>query len=212
MPKTTASMNDPGVIIAGAGGHARVVADALLTCGRRVIGFTDADASLHGKEVLGLPILGGDEILGRYGPSEVELANGLGSVSDTRARAALFERMHARGYRFTGVRHPAAWVSQRAMLAGNVQVMAGAIVQVGAQLEENVLVNTAASIDHDCRIGAHSHIAPGATLCGAVEVGRGTHIGTGARILQGVRIGRACLVPAGAVVRRSVADGEKVGP
>jgi UDP-perosamine 4-acetyltransferase len=85
-------------------------------------------------------------------------------------------------------------------------------VQVGAQLEENVLVNTAASIDHDCRIGAHSHIAPGATLCGAVEVGRGTHIGTGARILQGVRIGRACLVPAGAVVRRSVADGEKVGP
>jgi UDP-perosamine 4-acetyltransferase len=71
-------------------------------------------------------------------------------------------------------------------------------------------VNTSSSIDHDCRIGAHVHVAPGVTLSGGVEVGDGTHIGTGACVIQRIRIASHCFVAAGAVVVRDVAMNAKV--
>jgi UDP-perosamine 4-acetyltransferase len=67
-------------------------------------------------------------------------------------------------------------------------------------------VNTAASVDHDCDVGAHVHICPGVRLAGKVHVGNGTMIGTGACVLPGVRVGTACVIGAGAVVTRDVPD------
>ena len=76
-------------------------------------------------------------------------------------------------------------------------------------MEENALINTAATIDHDCTIGPHSHIAPGAVLCGSVKIGDGCHIGTGAIIIQGVHIGDGVLIGAGSLVTSNIPSGAK---
>ena len=84
------------------------------------------------------------------------------------------------------------------------------MVGTGTRIKDNAIVNTRAVADHDCRIGAHVHLAPGAVLSGGVIVGNGTHVGTGAGVIQGVRIGKGCLVAAGAAVTVDVEDGAAV--
>jgi len=84
------------------------------------------------------------------------------------------------------------------------------VVQPAVRVGENTILNTRCSVDHDCVIGAHSHIAPGAILCGSVRVGSGTHVGAGAVVIEGLRIGDAVVIGAGAVVIADVPDGATV--
>jgi UDP-perosamine 4-acetyltransferase len=197
-------------IVLGAGGHAKVLIDALLLLGRGIEGVLDPDTGKHGVNILGVRVLGGEELLERRAGADVRLVNALGSVGRPQLRRQVHERFTARGFGFAGVVHPAACVSPHAEVAGSAQIMAGAVVQAGARIGEDVIINTRASVDHDCVIGAHCHIAPGATLSGDVHVGVGSHIGAGATVLQGVRIGAGCVVGAGAVVLRGVPDGAVV--
>jgi len=81
-----------------------------------------------------------------------------------------------------------------------------AIVQSAAKVGRHVLVNTAASIDHDNEIGDYAHVSPHATLCGHVKVGEGTHIGAGAVVIPSIRIGKWCTIGAGTVVIRDIPD------
>lgn len=203
---------DRAVIVIGAGGHARVLLDALRQMdGMRVLGLTDADANRLGETVSGLPILGDDPwLLQAHAPDTVALVNGLGSVRDTRLRREVFELFKARDFRFERVVHRSAVMAEDVRLGEGVQVMAGAVVQAGAALGDNALINSGAVVDHDCRIGDHAHIGPGATLSGNVIVGAGAHVGTGACVIQGLRIGKDALVGAGAVVVRDVPDGAVV--
>lgn len=195
------------MLVLGAGGHAKVLIDALLLLGGEIEGVLDPDAARHGAAILGVRVLGGEDLLERRASAAVRLVNALGSVHRPQLRQQVHERFIARGFGFAGVVHPAACVSRHAEVAGSAQIMAGAVVQAGARIGEDVIINTRASVDHDCVIGAHSHIAPGATLSGDVQVGAGSHIGAGATVLQGVRIGAGCVVGAGAVVLREVPDG-----
>lgn len=198
------------VIVLGAGGHAKVVIDALLAGGAQVQGIVERDASLLGRNIFGVPVIGGDEMVLSYPVDRVLLCCGVGSVRQPQRRRAVFERFRARGYRFVTVVHPRAIVGRGVDIGEGAQIMAGAVIQPGARIGMNVIVNTGASVDHDCRIGDHVHLAPGVTLSGEVEVGDGTHIGTGATVIQGIRIGSECLVGAGTLVIRDVADAETV--
>ena len=192
------------IVLLGAGGHAKVLIDALLSVGRHVIGCTDINPGAN--SILGIPVLGTDSVLSQYTSDSVRLVNGLGSVSRTDARRQLFERFVAAGYRFSRVIHPAATIGRDVELGQAVQVMAGAVIQSGCRIGDNVIVNTGACIDHDCRIGAHTHIAPGAVLSGGVSVGDSVHVGTSATVIQGISIGSEALVAAGALVIRDVVD------
>ena len=195
-------------IIVGAGGHAKVLADALLTTGATLKGFTDADPSRWPQQLLDLPVLGNDDfLLKTFSPQSVMLVNGIGSVASTRKRREVFDNFKQRGYNFATVQHPHSMVSRHARLGEGVQVLAGAVIQVSSVIGDNCIINSNASVDHDCEIGAHVHIAPGVTLSGGVKIGSGSHIGTGAIVIQGIRIGAACVIGAGAVVTRDVQDG-----
>lgn len=192
----------PSVIVIGAGGHARVVADALLCVGAGVLGFTDPDPSRWGLPHFGLPVLGGDDVLAGHDPATVRLANGLGMVD---ARGSLLRRrvqeaLTARGWRFVAVRHPSGVISPRATLADDVQVLAGAVIQPGASLETGAIVNSRAVVEHDVHVGAWTHVAPGAVICGDARLGEHTHVGAGATVRQGLRIGDRCLIGLGAAV------------
>lgn len=198
------------VIVLGAGGHGKVLVDALQLAGATILGLTDARPDLHGSAVLGAPVLGGDEVIARHGTNDVLLVNGIGTTRAEAARRLQYERFSRQGYRFATVVHPSAIVARDVVLEEGAQVLAGAVVQTGSRIGCNAIVNTRASVDHDCIVGAHAHVAPGATLSGAVVVGEGAHVGTGAAVIQGIRLGRGSVVAAGATVIRDVPDGARV--
>ncbi len=190
------------VIIIGGGGHARVLADILLRQNDRydLLGFADNDRSKWSTNILGKPVLGGDDdILGRL-PDSFFLANGIGSTRETRKRAEIFSFFESKGYRFCDVISDFSYLSGDATYGEGLKLIAGAIIHPGCRIGKNVLVNTKASLDHDCVVGDHAHIAPGATLSGGVTLGAGVHIGSGATIIQGISIGEGSFVAAGAVV------------
>jgi sugar O-acyltransferase (sialic acid O-acetyltransferase NeuD family) len=190
------------VIVIGAGGHAAVVADALLAGGATVLGFTDANPERHGRVVCGLPVLGDDRVLAEYSGDGVVLANGLGGLGDERvpARQRLQQSLEDRGWRFCSVIHPNAIVSRFAQLGESVQVMAGSVIQAGASIGIGSVVNTGAIIEHDVSLGAWSNVAPRAVVCGQVRIGAVSYVGAGATVRQGVCIGAHTLIGAGAVV------------
>jgi len=194
-------MIDAPVVVLGAGGHARVLLDALAGRGATVLGCVAPAA----PSWAGATWLGDDEWLLDRGPSDVLLVNAVGSVKSTAARGAVFDRFSQRGFAFATVVHRAAIVARDVALGEGAQVMAGAIVQTGSRLGRDVLVNTGAQLDHDCVVGDHSHIAPGVVCSGAVMIGEHAHIGTGAVVIQGVKIGARALIGAGALVLRDVA-------
>lgn len=196
----TSLTNPKPHLILGAGGHARVLIDALQLTGTNIIGALEPDESLWGKSILGVPILGSDDEILSFAAHEVNLVNALGSVSSTKARQRLFELWVSRGYTFASVIHPTAVISRHASLAQGVQVMASAVIQAGVRVKENTIINTAAVVEHDCELCAHVHIAPRACLAGGVKVGQGSHVGLGASILQNLSLGDDCLIAAGAVV------------
>jgi UDP-perosamine 4-acetyltransferase len=194
------------VVILGAGGHGRVVLEALR--GSKVRGLAGfADPKARGT-VDGLRVLGGDEVLERL--PRARLVNGVGAASETGARRRLYERLRARGRRFLAVVAPSAFVARTARLGEGCQVLTGAVVHPGATVGENAVVNTAAVIEHDATVGAHAFVGPAAVLCGAAAVGEGAFIGAGAVLLPGVSVGARAVVGAGAVVTRRVPAGKTV--
>ena len=199
------------VIVLGAGGHAAVVISALLAAGADVVGAIDVDPARHGKEILGVKILGGDEQMEVHDASQVDLANGLGVVDRTRHRRTLFETFIDKGFAFRTVRHPSAIIGPECAIGDGAQLMAGAILQPRVRIGRNTIVNTGARIDHDCDIGDHVHIAPGAVLSGGIAVADDVMVGVGATIIQNVKIGRGAFIAAGATVTRDVERGARVG-
>lgn len=192
------------VIVLCAGGHAKVVIDVLALMKIKVLGIVDTDPALTGKNVLGVSVLGGENILDRYEPARIKLANGLGGAQSMASRRELFERFLIKGFRFIEIVHPSAVIAQDVVLSEGVQVMAGAVVQTGVSIGEDTIINTRASVDHDCRIGGHVHVAPGVTICGGVEIEDEAYIGSGSTVTPGVRIGKGVLVRAGSLITRDL--------
>lgn len=200
------------VVGIGAGGHARVVADALRRMGGfEIVGLTDPDPRLQGVEIDGVPVLGGDDVLPRLRREGVEAAfMGIGGVGDNRPRAEVFKRVQSLGFVFVNAIHPAAVVASSVRMGMGVTLAAASVLNPGVRLGSDVIVNTGAIVDHDCEIADHVHIAPGATLSGSVSLGPLVHIGTGAVVKEGIRIGEASLIAAGAVVVEDIRAGAVV--
>ncbi|MFN4244047.1 MAG: acetyltransferase [Tepidisphaerales bacterium] len=190
------------VLIVGAGGHGRVVLEVLQASRQhRVVGFLDADESLTGQTVLGVPVLGHPQRLLRL---RGKARGAVVAVGDNRARVSYAHHLASSGLELVSAVHPSAVVSPSATLGRNVVVCAGAVVGTEARLDDSVLVNTGALVDHECEVGEGAHIAPGAALAGRVRVGPGAFVGLGARVIQCLSVGAHAVVGAGAVVIRDV--------
>lgn len=199
-------MNLP-VLIVGGGGHAKVLVEALHLRSVTILGITDIDPARFGTDVLGVRVIGNDDAAEAYTPESLRLVNGIGSVRMPEARAAMFEKFKRRGFTFTTVIHPSAVIAADVALGEGVQVMAGAVIQTGSRIGMNSIINTNASVDHDCIIGDHVHLSPGVTVSGGVRIDDVVHIGAGATVIQGVKIGKNSMVGAGSVVVHDVPDG-----
>lgn len=199
-------MDNQPIIIIGNGGHAKVLTECLLLQNRKIIGFLDKVDSIN---QYGIPYLGDDSKINTYNPKHIQLVNGIGSTSNLKLRKEIFLKFKQMGFEFTTVIHPSSIISTYSLVSEGVQILAGAILQPFSKIGQNSIINTKASIDHDCIIGGHCHIAPGVCISGNVIVKDESHIGTGACIIQNITIGKRAVIGAGSVVLNDISDGKK---
>ncbi len=191
------------VVVYGASGHGKVVADIVTARGDVLLGFVDDDETMASRVVGGVPVLGSGEWAVAHRET-VRVALGIGA---NRARRRVGERLLASGVTLHSAIHPRATVAGSARVGDGTVIMAGAVVNADAILGSGVIVNSNATIEHDNVIGDWAHVSPGAALGGNVVLGEESHVGLGAVVLPGVRVGRFCTVGAAAAVARDVADG-----
>lgn len=196
------------ILIYGAGGHAKAVLEMAQAIGAfRIAGIIDDNKALAGTSVLGVPVLGGAEMLPQLMAQGLHLAaNGVGGIINIGVRIRLFELLASHGFSFPILRHPRATVEASANIADGVQIFANAYVGSEAILHKRCMINTGAIISHDCEIGAYTHIAPGALLAGHVHVGERALVGMGVTTIIGLKIGAGARIGNGAVLLTDVPE------
>lgn len=193
-------MSQLPIVVWGASGHGKVIADLARRAGYEVVGFLDDDPRKASQAFFGARVLGAREILASLGG---DLAVALGIGHNTH-RADAFRAARATGRALPALIHPGAVVSDTARLGEGTVVCAGAVINADACVGDGCIVNTSAVVEHDCQLAAFVHVSPGAVLAGAVTVGEAAHIGAGAVVLPGLTVGAAAVVGGGAVVTRDV--------
>jgi sugar O-acyltransferase (sialic acid O-acetyltransferase NeuD family) len=191
-----------GLLIIGAGGQGKVVADTALLLGWENIAFLD-DRAATLPSPLGLPIVG---TLENLEAQRAAYDSAIVAVGDAKLRMQLTGRCRGLGFHVVSIVHPMAYVSRFASLGPGCAAFAQSAINAGAAIGTACIVNTGATVDHDCLIGEGVHICPGAHLAGGVRVGDRSWIGIAATIRQGITIGRDATVGAGAVVVADVPD------
>lgn len=194
------------VIILGAGGHAKVIAESLKRSGHEVLGLITPEIK-EDSRVFGHRVLGDDRVITAYSPDEVVLANGIGALPRHDLRWRLAATMRNLGYTFTTIIHPSAIIASDVELSEGVQVMARSVIQPGTRIGSDSIINTGALVDHDCRIGKNCHLAPGVVLSGGVHADDGAHIGTGTSVIQNISIGKNSIVAAASALYEDIPDG-----
>lgn len=195
------SNNSQRVVIVGAGFQGRIVAEILELRGVRAIGFADDTPSLLGTTLLGVPVLGPLDDLGRFEHDAIIVA-----VGDNRYRRLLTERFTAAGETLATAIHPFSFVSPHAFIGEGTMISAGALVLPGARIGRGVLLNTKSSVDHDSVIADYAHVGAGATVGAKVSLGEETFVAMGATVISDLAVGARSIVGAGAVVIRNVPD------
>ncbi|MFT7668024.1 MAG: sugar O-acyltransferase (sialic acid O-acetyltransferase NeuD family) [Planctomycetota bacterium] len=197
-------------MIWGAIGQAVVLSEFAAQIGLSILALVDNDEELS-SPLAGVPLLRGAAGLERWlaqaGGAQpmgaiVAVGGARGSV-----RMELAASMQAMGLQSVDAVHPAAYVATDATCGAGLQVMAGAVVGARARLGQQCLINTGATVDHECQLDDGVHVGPGASLAGCVRVGRHSFVGTGAVVLPRIQIGSDVVVGAGAVVTRDLPDG-----
>lgn len=181
------------LLVFGAGGHGKVVAEAALASGEwAMVLATDAQADApRGDLVPGVPVVAHTDP--RLAQADVHVAIGSGAA---RAREAARLGRH----RLVTVVHPRASLSPSARLAPGCFVAAQAVVGPLAQVGEGVILNHGSVVDHDCVVGDYTHVAPRVAMGGASALGARVVAGAGAVLLPGVHVGDDVILGAGAVV------------
>ena len=189
--------------ILGAGGHGRVVADSAKEAGWSDVAFFDDNASAHAQ----VKIRGTTNEL-------FERVRSFGGVivafGDNRLRLSVYQRLIDAGATLTSVVHPFSFVSRAAAIGSGTVVVAGVVVNAGAQVGMACILNTGCSIDHDSVLADGVHVSPGARIAGQVRVGERTWIGIGASIRHQIVVGSDVVIGAGAAVVNDVPNGVRV--
>ena len=186
------------VIIIGAGGHGKVIADIVLSSGQNLLGFLDDGKA--GQTCAGFPVLGKHEDYVNYPHAEFVIAVGNAAV-----RQRIAEEMS--GVRWHTAIHPTAVISRLDVTIGEgTVVMANAVINPGASIGRHCIVNTAAVVEHDNKIEDYVHISVGAKLAGTVTLGKSTWVGIGATVSNNTTICGGCMIGAGAVVVKDILE------
>ncbi len=187
------------VIIIGAGGQGKVVADIVRRSGDIVLGFLDDNETIT-SEVVGIPVLGKIKDYVKYTEASFVIGIGNSALRERIARQLCDVHWH------TAI-HPSAVVSSlnTKIGAGSV-VMANAVINPSARIGEHCIINTSAVVEHDNRVGDFTHISVGAKLGGTVSIGKHVWVGIGSNIVNNITVCDHCTISAGAVVIHDIKE------
>ncbi len=188
------------VVVVGGGGHAKVAIEALRFSGWRVVGCTDFDSGIDA--VAGAKLLGADDLLPEIYAAGVRFA--FPALGGNALRERKGHELRQIGFDLPNAVGPFAAVSPSARIGVGVAIFAGAVINAESVVEDFAIINTNASVDHDCRIGRAAHVAPGSALAGCVTVGERSFVGAGTSVIPGIVIGEDAVIGAGSVVVRNV--------
>jgi len=183
----------------GAGGHGKVVLDAMQVAHINCTGFVDD------KEIsnwAGLSVLKLSDLV-----LESSIYFHL-AIGNCKIREVIATQLNNANY--FSVTHPSAVVAKSAQIGHGTFSAAQSVIAPDAKIGNHCIINHAAVVDHDCVVGDYTHIAPQCSLGGGVKVGKGVLIGTGAVVLPGITIADYAVIGAGAVVTKNVAEGMTV--
>lgn len=185
------------VVIIGASGHGKVIANIIQLSGDQVVGFLDDDYKK--TEVYGLPILGEIKKAEKFQKYEFIIA-----IGNNYIRKKIAEHYSYLKY-YTAI-HPSAIIDKSTIIKKGSVIMASAVINAESKIGRHCIINTASIIEHDNIIGDYVHISPNATLSGTVSVGKCSHIGAGATVINNVNIVDNVIVGAGSVVIKDLKD------
>jgi UDP-N-acetylbacillosamine N-acetyltransferase len=185
------------IVVIGAGGHAKVVAEVARSAGYDVECFVANDKTEH----FGLPVISFEEFL--QSPFN-HAALGIGSNID---RARVYAQLKQNDIVCPALIHKSAIISPTATIGEATVVMPNCIINAEAHVQTGCIINSGAVIEHDCVLEDFVHISPNAALAGGVSVGEFSHVGIGANVIQLIKIGKECIIGAGAAVISDISDG-----
>ena len=182
-----------GIYIIGAGGHAKVVISTLLAAGKKVAAIFDDDPGTWDSRIFDVPIQGPIAVL-----NDLPQKRAIVAIGNNEVRKRIVQQMpHVE---WVSVIHPRAYVHVSVVMGPGSVIFAGAIIQPETRIGAHVIVNTGATVDHDCCLEDYVHVCPGSHLAGGVILKTGVMMGIGAVAIQEVEIGEGTVVGAGAVV------------
>ena len=190
-------MKSKRLVIIGAGGHGKVIADIALKNGYVNICFVDDNATGY---VMGFPIIGTSIEIERLNDGNTDFVIGIGNNATRKLIAEKYD------VNFVTLVHPSAQIGVNVSIGKGTVVMAGAVINPCSSIGEHCIINTRAVIEHDNVVENYAHISPNAALGGAVHIGELTHIGIGATIINNINICENCIIGAGAVVIRDITE------
>ncbi len=185
------------LIIIGASGHGKVVAEIAIAIGYQQILFLDDDESIHvcGK----FPVVGKTEEFTHYREDDIIVA-----IGNSEIRQKFQEGLEAKSMSIPVLIHPDAVIASDVVLGKGSVVMAGVVINPGTIIGKGCIINTSSSVDHDCCISDYAHISVGAHLAGKVEIGKKTWIGAGAIVSNNISICGDCVIGAGTVAIKDI--------
>jgi sugar O-acyltransferase (sialic acid O-acetyltransferase NeuD family) len=196
------------VVIIGAGGHGREVADILRHQAQRspdsgILGFVVDEPGLHAEVVNDLPVLGDWSWFESVDKSEIRVVCAVG-LPQTRKR--LIDRARSIGLSFINAISPLAHLSPDAKIGEGLMMFPHSFASTDSFVGDHAIVNVAATISHDTKIGSYGTLNPGVHLAGNVSIGEGCYLGIGSSVIHGVAIGSWTTVGAGSVVIRDLPE------
>lgn len=190
------------VVIIGAGGHAKVIADIVVRSQDILLGFLDDNLEKEKKVICNYKVLGKIEecIKLKEQNNEIQFIIAIGS---NLIRKKIVEKYKLNYY--TAI-HPSAQIGLEVKIEEGTVVMANACINSCAKIGKHSIINTGAIIEHDNIIENFVHISPQAALAGTVKVGESTHVGIGAIIKNNIEICSNCTIGSGAVVVKNIIE------
>lgn len=187
------------LLIIGASGHGKVVADIALKMNKwKSISFIDDNKSI--KSSLGLDVIGSSVEINDF-ISEYDVFVGVGSNT---VRKNITEKLEKLGASIPILIHPSAIIGNEVTIDNGTAIMAGAVINSSTSIGKGCIINTGATIDHDNVIEDYVHISPGVHLAGSVKVGEGSWLGTGSVVSNHINVSDGSIIGAGGVVVRNI--------
>lgn len=190
------------LLILGAGGHGKVVAEAALLSDKwSQIAFLDDNCKSN--KIIGIPVIGS---FADYKRLVTDYNEAFVAIGNNNFRLKWIKRLKSAGFNIPTIIHPKSVVSDYSKIGEGTVVMAEAVVNPCSKIGRGCIINTSCSIDHDCMLEDGVHISPGAHIAGMVEIAKSTWIGIGASIGNNIKIGTNVIVAAGATVVKNIKD------